>query len=43
MPSDEEVEDYDLRLCLEAEENGEEHKDDNSDGEDGDGDGNGDD
>jgi hypothetical protein len=42
MPTDEEVEDYDFRLHLEAEENGDEPDDDNSDGEDGDG-GDGDD
>ena len=37
MPTDEEVEDYDFRLRLEAEENGDEPEDDISDGEDGDG------
>jgi hypothetical protein len=42
MPTDEEVEDYDFRLRLEAEENGDEPEADNSDGEDGDG-GDGDD
>ncbi len=37
MPTDEEVEDYDFRLRLEAEENGDEPEDDILDDEDGDG------
>ena len=37
MPTDEELEDYDFSLRLEAEENGDEPEDDISDGEDGDG------